>query len=262
MGINANFFSALRRAKGAFIALCDQDDIWLPDKLERQMQAIGTRLMCATQSRSFATAAPDLPVETDLRAPNYHLLRLVYLAAFAGHTILMRRTLLELLPDVSRYGQVRMYDLILAQVAAAYDSIAMVDEPLVMHRRFAGAATYTAPTDRRRTVANVLGYLTRTLRLHHRLRPQIARRMQATHTFLLSIASPEPARADALRLTELQSRTGLRYTLALPRLMTFCARHAAHLFHARVQGRPSLLLRLRALYFPISCSEYFRHLDR
>ena len=32
MGINANFFSAMRRAKGDLIAVSDQDDIWMPTK--------------------------------------------------------------------------------------------------------------------------------------------------------------------------------------------------------------------------------------
>ena len=33
-GVNNNFFSALRRASGEYIAICDQDDIWEPTKVE------------------------------------------------------------------------------------------------------------------------------------------------------------------------------------------------------------------------------------
>ena len=33
--ISSNFENALRRAKGDFIFLSDQDDIWLPNKVER-----------------------------------------------------------------------------------------------------------------------------------------------------------------------------------------------------------------------------------
>ncbi len=43
-GASANFYSAMRRAKGDFIAISDQDDIWLPQKLGKQvrtMTAIG-----------------------------------------------------------------------------------------------------------------------------------------------------------------------------------------------------------------------------
>lgn len=35
LGINRNFIRAMRLCQGDFIALSDQDDVWLPDKLER-----------------------------------------------------------------------------------------------------------------------------------------------------------------------------------------------------------------------------------
>lgn len=263
MGINANFFSALRRVSGDYIALCEQDDIWLPHKLERQMQAIGTRLLCAGQSLSFVSDQPEQPeqlIETDLHAPNYDLLRLIFLATFTGQTVLMRRTLLRLLPDVEAIATVRMYDVILAMVAAAYDSLASVDDILVHHRYFPDTATNTASTIRSRSLGNIARNLLHALRLHHELRPQIAHYMAITHNFLCSIPSPEPALARALHLTELQSRTGLRYVLAFPRLQAFCIRHCNRLFHARTAW--SLILSLRAAYFPISCSKYFRNLNR
>ena len=50
MGINANFFSAMRRAEGELIAVSDQDDIWMPTKLEEQRDAIGSRMMCVCRS--------------------------------------------------------------------------------------------------------------------------------------------------------------------------------------------------------------------
>ena len=38
-GVNGNFFDALGKASGDYIAIADQDDIWEPYKIERQMQA-------------------------------------------------------------------------------------------------------------------------------------------------------------------------------------------------------------------------------
>ncbi len=34
LGVNANFFKAMSLCKGDFISICDQDDIWLPHKVE------------------------------------------------------------------------------------------------------------------------------------------------------------------------------------------------------------------------------------
>ena len=41
LGFVRNFEKILARCTGDFIALADQDDIWLPDKLERLIAGIG-----------------------------------------------------------------------------------------------------------------------------------------------------------------------------------------------------------------------------
>lgn len=38
-GVAANFTNAIRYCRGDKIFLCDQDDVWLPDKVKRVMQA-------------------------------------------------------------------------------------------------------------------------------------------------------------------------------------------------------------------------------
>ena len=54
LGVNGNFFSAMKRASGDFIALCDQDDIWESDKTERQLAAIGDKMLCSCHSQPFS----------------------------------------------------------------------------------------------------------------------------------------------------------------------------------------------------------------
>lgn len=39
-GVNGNFYNALKHATGDYIALCDQDDIWLPNKIEILLEHI------------------------------------------------------------------------------------------------------------------------------------------------------------------------------------------------------------------------------
>ena len=38
-GVNGNFFSAMFRATGDYIAICDQDDIWELNKIEKMMHS-------------------------------------------------------------------------------------------------------------------------------------------------------------------------------------------------------------------------------
>jgi glycosyltransferase involved in cell wall biosynthesis len=44
IGVNENFFSAIKRATGDYIALSDQDDIWEPYKIERKVSGDYQRL--------------------------------------------------------------------------------------------------------------------------------------------------------------------------------------------------------------------------
>ena len=73
-GLNPNFFSAMRKATGDYIAICDQDDIWELDKIEKQVAAIGDSLMCTHRTVPFSEDGSS--VRYDQRTPNIGLLRL------------------------------------------------------------------------------------------------------------------------------------------------------------------------------------------
>lgn len=53
-GVNTNFFSALKRATGDYIAISDQDDIWELDKIEKQITFIGESWLCFHFSKPFS----------------------------------------------------------------------------------------------------------------------------------------------------------------------------------------------------------------
>lgn len=46
LGYNANFRTALLVARGEYIAIADQDDVWFSHKLRTQLQAIGSAALC------------------------------------------------------------------------------------------------------------------------------------------------------------------------------------------------------------------------
>ena len=94
-GFNGNFISAMQQAGGDYIAICDQDDLWHPEKIERQMAAIGNKMLCVCRSKPFSDDGVD--VHYDPRTPNYHPVRLLY-CSIPGHTMLLNRRLLTRLP--------------------------------------------------------------------------------------------------------------------------------------------------------------------
>ena len=141
-GINRNFFSAMRRAGGELIAVSDQDDIWLPTKLEEQAAAMGGRMMCVCRSEPFSESGA--PVRYDSRRPNCNLVRLFY-ASMMGHCQMLRRELLNYIPTEQEQPDIyrrTCYDVMTATAAAALDSIMLIDRVLVRQRRYEEAATY------------------------------------------------------------------------------------------------------------------------
>ena len=56
------FESAIRQATGEIIFLSDQDDIWLPGRVEAMTSALREHLMVATSYNSFGEAEPSPPL--------------------------------------------------------------------------------------------------------------------------------------------------------------------------------------------------------
>lgn len=253
LGINENFFSAMRKASGNYIAISDQDDIWEPDKLEMQINAIGDNLLCAGRTTPFSDNGAAIRV--DGRTPNFSLLRMLYVGCLAGHTLLFTKSLIAKLPDMSRITTIRCYDAILTMVAASYNSIVYIDKTLVNQRKHIDAATYCKPTDNRFTLKNILGTTFSAFSYYQKLKPEIKKRAAITYQFLSQIDSEEAVLKDALYMMNAQAQNSTLWSM---KLSTFCYKHQEHLFHTPT--KKSLLNSLRALYFPIFCSIYFRHL--
>ena len=188
-GINGNFFSAMRKARGEYIAVCDQDDLWAHDKMEKQMEAIGNHLFCTCRSKPFSS--DGTPVAFDPRTPNYHLIRLLY-CSIPGHSMLFHRRLLELLPDTTQDYHT-YYDVYLSLTAASNDRAVLVDEWLVSQRRHEGAHTYTKPDNRRTPSAgNALFILKWSLRNFHRVQPYMYEYFQRRLRLMQGIKADSP----------------------------------------------------------------------
>lgn len=226
LGVNRNFFSAMRRATGDYIAISDQDDRWLPNKLSAQLQAIGDKLLCACHSRPFSDNGAY--AHYDPRLPNTSLIRLLF-NSLPGHTLLFRKELLtDIMPRDNELYHVSYYDVALCLAAAAKDSIAFADEALVDHRRHTSAATYSDFHHSLPGVGNFLYILFWSLRHYRQVRPKACRYWHARLAYLSAIPAETEVHQEAIRLLQLELRPG---PWAALQLQCHLLRNRHRLFH-------------------------------
>ncbi len=248
-GINGNFFSAMRRATGDYIATADQDDVWEPKKLEMQAAAIGDKWLCSGLSVPFSD--DGFPVSPDLRIPCYHLIRCTYICPLPGHTMLFRREMLDYLKhgeDIALY-----YDCQLACLAAAKESIAYVPRPLVNFRRHADAATATKPVGHKLLSSGAWQYFSVSVFHHKKLQSVVRRRFKMVLPFLEQF----PFHTTSLDAAKYMSRLQIqRDPVAFFKKIVFFVRHQHCLFYTE-ERRPVIRF-FRAVFFVFSCGYYYR----
>ncbi|WP_051220185.1 glycosyltransferase [Prevotella sp. AGR2160] len=259
-GINQNFYSAMHRATGDYIAISDQDDVWSLDKIERQINAIGDKAMCSGLSIRFN--GDDRRPQSDTRTPNYNLLRITCDAEIPGHTILMRRDWFESLPFSNPIFKERMYDYALSFTAAVTDDIVWVTpsveddrqlHPLVWHRYFQEEATYIPQNEipKKSNALRIFLWCT----CHYRQLRKCGRPTYVTKERLICDLNAHTQIAqDGLELNRLLQEPGL---IGFFRLQKFCLKHREQIFHTK--GRDPFNI-IYALIFPITSCWYLRNL--
>ncbi len=126
LGFNLNFKSAAMKATCDYVAISDQDDVWFPEKIAKQVAAIGDHDIC------FATHLRESDMEhTHLVSPQYSLEALLF-RGFAGHTMLFRRDFIQ---TEEYWMEGIIYDWSLSICAQLHRGIVMIDEPLNLHRK-------------------------------------------------------------------------------------------------------------------------------
>lgn len=242
-GVNPNFFSAMAKASGDYIAISDQDDLWEPDKIEKQVAAIGGNLLCTHRTQPFSDDGSD--VRYDPRTPNVGLLRLQY-ASILGHTLLFKRELLNLIPDVSQTYYGTAYDVILSVTAAAYERLILIDEILVHQRRYSEAVTFSE-VDRHRIPGyyNGIYMLAWSVKHFRQVKPLMVKHFKTRVGLLENIAASTKSLSEARRMLELQSSSSAG---SLLQLQWFFVKHRSEIFYAKGKDPQNFI---RAALFPI-----------
>lgn len=146
LGAYANFEKAIRLCKGEWIAVSDQDDIWLPHKIETLYRHIGKEpLIYADSILINEQGAPIGKNISDLRnlSSNPDPRSFIFSNAVWGHALFFHQSLKD---KIFPLPEAVAHDLWIAFVAANLGGIAYVDEPLVLYRQHRQTFTSTLPS--------------------------------------------------------------------------------------------------------------------
>lgn len=259
--VNVNFITAFDKATSDYIAWSDQDDIWLPFKLEKQME-------CMQASQSWVCFHPTYPFagETvpkhliyDHRIPNYGLERTLFLGAVCGHTMLFTKKFHDFIrqhiPESLLFTNKSFYyDSMMSIVANAYGKMSCIVEPLVLHRRLPSSVTNDIKKNlSKRSLLNALLTIMRDLnpRMRRYVRPRIAKRFKDLITitsYFTDATHVENARRIVQAYTSRNLFRGFLFTKEL-------IRNRNRIFYA--QEKNPFVAVCRALLFNITMYDYF-----
>jgi glycosyltransferase involved in cell wall biosynthesis len=153
VGYVANFQRAIEGCRGDTVYFCDQDDIWLPNKVEMLDAALRTARCAASDA-----VVVDARLETLHRSyfewrgtRRFSRLSIYLKPRIIGATVACRRDYLEtLLPFPAGVP----HDFWLTFNAACDNTLVVLEIPLILYRRHPDALSVTA-TGRRRPLATI-----------------------------------------------------------------------------------------------------------
>lgn len=173
LGVAQNFGLALSLCSRQYVALSDQDDVWLPDKLATALAAMhegearyGTSCPLLVHSDLTVVSADLRPISSSfmrsegLCNPSPHdALTILLTQNFAtGCTMLVNRPLLECALPIPKEAVV--HDWWLALVAASCGHVLYVDQPTIMYRQHEsnaiGMHTITTAASLKRILKHIL----------------------------------------------------------------------------------------------------------
>jgi len=137
LGFNKNFENALKNTTGEFIMICDQDDIWMPEKVEVLLKAIKKHdctkpVLVTSTTKDYM----DGKVIRDNTRPRMSWLQMLYGNNTQGCCTILNRVLLnKALPiDVPKGS---LYDGYLGMIAGMTGEWENIGTPLMYYRHHA-----------------------------------------------------------------------------------------------------------------------------
>jgi len=138
LGVIKNVEFLLGRTQGDILVLSDQDDVWLPGKLERTRELLsgaGPALL----AHGAALTDEALRETGEVQSPRPGVLRNLVKNSYTGCCMAFTRALL---PHVLPFPEgIPMHDQWIALRAEKLGAVRVIDEPLILHRRHGDTQT-------------------------------------------------------------------------------------------------------------------------
>lgn len=141
LGYTKNFEKAIKLCSGDYIALCDQDDLWHPQKIELQVKAIQDNVLIYHDSEFIHQDGTDMNKKMSDIMNLYRGDRpevFLFFNCVSGHSILMKK---ELLDKALPLKEGFFHDAWLAYVATNIGKIDFIPECLVRYRQHNNSET-------------------------------------------------------------------------------------------------------------------------
>ena len=152
-----NFFELLLASRARYVMLCDQDDVWLDDKiavtLQRMMEmerrhGADTPLLVHTDltvtDAGLRVTSRSMMDAQQLDGSESRLARLVTQNTVTGCTVMVNRPLADLVREP--FDGIAMHDWWLAVIASAFGAIGFIDSPTVLYRQHGDNAVGAKPS--------------------------------------------------------------------------------------------------------------------
>ncbi len=140
-GVIRNFEYAIGQCSGDVIFLCDQDDVWLPGKLERVLAAFTGDTFAVMHNARITNEnlEPTGVTLFEINGAASGTVHNIVKNTFTGCCMAFRRELLEyILPFPQK---IPMHDQWIGIRAQQHGGVALIEEPLLLYRRHGGALT-------------------------------------------------------------------------------------------------------------------------
>ena len=146
-GAKSNFFYLFHQVEAPFYMCCDQDDVWLPEKIEitrKEMEnlirgdedkpALVFTELCVVDGE-LNVIAENMRDYQGLDCKNVRLNRALIQNVVTGCTMMVNRVLRDELTKITEYTDVLMHDWWATLVAERFGKVSFIEQPTILYRQ-------------------------------------------------------------------------------------------------------------------------------